>query len=69
VRVERKIFRAQAFGGLGKNVVIQQNGAEDGALGVKARRHTAIEIQVSGGQGICANGTAKPVAEKPNSLQ
>ncbi len=49
--VERKVFRAQMLGGIVVGVIVEQDGAEDGALGFDVRRH-ASDGGVDGGHDV-----------------
>src|SRR6185437_11725090 len=46
MRVEGEVFGTELFGGLVEGVVVEQNGAEDGALGVNRCGQAALEGDV-----------------------
>jgi hypothetical protein len=50
VGVEGEVFRAQDLGGLVVGQVVEQYGAQDGALGVERGGQAAFQVVVGGGQ-------------------
>ena len=46
---EREVLRAEGAGGLAVGVIVEEDGAEDGAFGVEGGGEAALEFDVGGG--------------------